>query len=92
MDLVEVEAIEAAQLAEHGRRMARNEAPETKPVPTTDTSGLSLEDRRALDEIRAMYRRLPPERLVVICARPPRGMERLLAVLAEEMGIRWPPS
>ena len=93
LDLAEVEAIEAAQVAEHGRRLARQEA-EKAPVPQlepADASGLSREDRKALDEIRAMYRRLPPERLAVICARPPRGMEKLFAVLAEESGIRGPP-
>ena len=93
LELHEVEAIEAAQVAEHGRRLARAEAKASKAEPTSaaDTSGLSREDRKALDEIRAMYRRLPPERLAVICARPPRGMEKLFAVLAEESGIRGPP-
>ena len=89
LELHEVEAIEAAQVAEHGRRMARAEAeqaPQRQPE-SADASGLSREDRKALDEIRAMYRRLPPERLAVICARPPRGMEKLFAVLAREAGL-----
>ena len=93
LELHEVEAIEAAQVAEHGRRMARAEAetaPEPQPEPA-DASGLSREDRKALDEIRAMYRRLPPERLAVICARPPRGMEKLFAVLAREAGLPEQP-
>ena len=93
LELHEVEAIEAAQVAEHGRRLARAEA-ETAPRPQSepaDASGLSREDRKALDEIRAMYRRLPPERLAVICARPPRGMERLFAVLAKEVGLPEQP-
>jgi hypothetical protein len=95
LELHEVEAIEAAQVAEHGRRMARQEAAKApqpaKAEPASDASGLSREDRKALDEIRAMYRRLPPERLVAICRTPPRGMEKLFAVLAEEIGIRGPP-
>ena len=93
LELHEVEAIEAAQVAEHGRRLARQEA-EKAPVPQlepADASGLSREDRKALDEIRAMYRRLPPERLAVICARPPRGMEKLFAVLAREAGLPAQP-
>ena len=94
LELHEVEAIEAAQVAEHGRRLARAEA-ETRPQPAkaepADASGLSREDRKALDEIRAMYRRLPPERLAVICARPPRGMEKLFAVLAKEAGLPEQP-
>ncbi len=91
LELHEVEAIEAAQVAEHGRRMARAEAaPQPRPEPA-DASGLSREDRKALDEIRAMYRRLPPERLAVICARPPRGMEKLFAVLAKEAGLPAQP-
>ena len=80
LELDEVEAIEAAQVAEHGRRRARAE-------PATG-AGLSPGDLRALSEIRAMYRRLPPERLVAMCSKPPRGMERLFAVLALEIGIR----
>ena len=84
MELDEVEAIEAAQVAAHGRRLARAEKAAAEPA----ASGLSREDQKALDEIRAMYRRLPPERLVAICQRPPRGMERLFAVLAEEIGLR----
>ncbi|HMU50411.1 MAG TPA: hypothetical protein PKA13_11605 [Geminicoccaceae bacterium] len=84
LELDEVEAIEAAQVAEHGRRQAKAGS---KPAES-QSSGLSLEDRKALDEIRAMYRRLPPERLVAMCNRPPRGMERLFAVLAEEIGLR----
>ena len=84
MELDEVEAIEAAQVAEHGRRLARAVKAAAEPA----AAGLSREDRKALDEIRAMYRRLPPERLVAICNRPPRGMERLFAVLAEEIGLR----
>ena len=91
LELHEVEAIEAAQVAEHGRRMARAEkAPQPQTEPA-DASGLSREDRKALDEIRAMYRRLPPERLAVICARPPRGMEKLFAVLAREAGLPEQP-
>ncbi len=89
-----MEAIEAAQVAEHGRRMARAEAAtvsEPEPTSAADTSGLSREDRKALDEIRAMYGRLPPERLALICARPPRGMERLFAVLAREAGLPEQP-
>ena len=82
LELDEVEAIEAAQVAEHGRRQAKAE-----PAGAT-ASGLSREDLKALDEIRAMYRRLPPERLAAMCARPPHGMERLFAVLAEEIGLR----
>ncbi|HMU52643.1 MAG TPA: hypothetical protein PKA13_22895, partial [Geminicoccaceae bacterium] len=84
MELDEVEAIEAAQVAEHGRRLARAEKAAAEPA----ASGLSREDRKALDEIRAMYRRLPPERLVAICQRPPRGMEKLFAMLAGEIGLR----
>ena len=92
LDLAEVEAIEAAQVAEHGRRLARAETvSEPEPTPAADASGLSREDRKALDEIRAMYRRLPPERLAVICARPPRGMEKLFAVLAREAGLPAKP-
>ena len=71
--------------------MARAEkAPQPQTEPA-DASGLSREDRKALDEIRAMYRRLPPERLAVICARPPRGMEKLFAVLAREAGLPEQP-
>ena len=84
MELDEVEAIEARQVAEHGRRLAKA-APGPEPA---GGHGLSAGDLQALREIRAMYRRLPPERLVAICQRPPRGMERLFAVLAEEIGIR----
>ena len=84
MELDEVEAIEAAQVAAHGRRLARAEPAAAEPA----ASGLSREDMKALDEIRAMYRRLPPERLVAMCKKPPRGMEKLFAVLAEEIGIR----
>ena len=82
LELDEVEAIEAAQVAEHGRRQARAEPAEAP------ASGLSREDLKALDEIRAMYRRLPPERLAAMCNRPPRGMEKLFAILGEEIGIR----
>ena len=82
LELDEVEAIEAVQVAEHGRRQAK--AGPAEP----SASGLSREDQKALDEIRAMYRRLPPERLVVMCSKPPRGMERLFAVLALEIGVR----
>ncbi len=95
LELHEVEAIEAAQVAEHGRRLARQEAEKTpepvKAEPASDASGLSREDLKALDEIRAMYRRLPPERLVVICKTPPRGMEKLFAVLAREIGLPEQP-
>ena len=94
LELHEVEAIEAAQVAEHGRRLARPEAekaPQSAKAEPTDASGLSREDRKALGEIRAMYRRLPPERLAVICARPPRGMEKLFAVLAREAGLPAQP-
>ena len=84
LELDEVEAIEAAQVAEHGRRQARAEAEPSKPRG----NGLFREDLKALDEIRAMYRRLPPERLVAMCERPPRGMEKLFAVLALEVGLR----
>ena len=90
LELHEVEASEAAQVAEHGRRLARQEAekaPQPAKAEPADASGLSREDRKALDEIRAMYRRLPPERLAVICARPPRGMEKLFVVLAREAGL-----
>ena len=94
LELHEVEAIEAAQVAEHGRRLARQEAekaPQPAKAEPADAFGLSREDRKALDEIRAMYRRLPPERLAVICARPPRGMEKLFAVLAREAGLPAEP-
>ncbi len=84
LELDEVEAIEAAQVAEHGRRQAKAEAEPAEPR----TSGLSREDLKALDEIRAMYRRLPPERLVAMCSKPPRGMAKLFAVLAMEIGLR----
>ncbi len=85
LELDEVEAIEARQVAEHGRRQAKAEA---GPSSEAAASGLSREDLKALDEIRAMYRRLPPERLVAMCKKPPRGMEKLFAVLAGEIGLR----
>jgi hypothetical protein len=71
-----------------------SKAPSSKPeaaFPDPDPE-LSPADLQALSEIRAMYRRLPPERLVSICRRPPKGMERLFAVLAKESGIggAWP--
>ena len=88
LELDEVEAIEAAQVAAHGRRQARAEgAAPAKPRG----NGLSRDDLKALDEIRAMYRRLPPERLVAMCSKPPRGMEKLFAVLAEEIGLPAKP-
>ena len=74
LELDEVEAIEARQVAERARKAASH-----------DLSGGDLE---ALSEIRAMYRRLPPERLVAMCEKPPKGMERLFAVLGEEIGVR----
>ena len=85
LELDEVEAIEAAQVAEHGRRQAKAEPAEPS------ASGLSREDLKALDEIRAMYRRLPPERLAAMCKKPPRGMEKLFAVLALEIGLSAKP-
>ena len=88
MELDEVEAIEAAQVAAHGRRQARAD---TAPAGEAATSGLSREDLKALDEIHAMYRRLPPERLVAMCKKPPRGMEKLFAVLAGEIGLPAKP-
>ena len=67
------------------------ESPAAKARPakpkSTSEPGLSPLDLKALSEIRAMYRRLPPERLVAICKRPPRGMEKLFAVLAREIGV-----
>jgi hypothetical protein len=38
-----------------------------------------------------MYRRLPPERLIAMCKAPPKGMERLFAVLAQEIGLKAQP-
>ncbi len=83
LELEEVEAIEAAQVAERARKAAADDR--------KSADGLSPGDLRALDEIRAMYRRLPPERLVAMCNKPPRGMERLFAVLALEIGLPAKP-
>ena len=85
LELDEVEAIEARQVAERARKTAPSE-----PKPATG-HGLSAGDLEALNEIRAMYRRLPPERLVAMCNKPPRGMERLFAVLGEEIGMPAKP-
>ena len=78
LELDEVEAIEARQVAERARK--------TAPAQSA-AYGLSAGDLQALSEIRAMYRRLPPERLAAMCSKPPKGMERLFAVLAEEIGL-----
>jgi hypothetical protein len=81
LELDELDEIEARQVA---LAQALTTAPEPEPE-------LSPEDLQALDEIRAMYRKLPPDRLQNICKRPPRGMERLFAVLARENGLAsWP--
>jgi hypothetical protein len=81
LELDELDEIEARQVA---LAPPLTTAPEPEPE-------LSPEDLQALDEIRAMYRKLPPERLQNICRRPPRGMERLFAVLARENGLgSWP--
>jgi hypothetical protein len=82
-EIEEVEAIELRQV-ELGARLRA--AAEPAPVPACD-DGLSAGDRKALGEIRSMYRRLPPERLVAMCKAPPKGMERLFAVLAREIGV-----
>jgi hypothetical protein len=96
LELEEVEAIEAGQVAAAAARMAAPRPEPKAPSPQSTAQPaepeLSPEDLQALQEIRAMYRRLPPERLAGICKRPPRGMERLFAVLAREIGIgaAWP--
>ena len=64
---------------------ARKAVPEAAPATG---HGLSPGDLEALNEIRTMYRRLPPERLVAMCRKPPRGIEKLFAVLVLEIGIR----
>ena len=99
----EVDAIEAAQVAyrravvaqekEDAARAAEPKpaAPKPKvkaPEPAASSEPpLSPLDLKALGEIRAMYQLLPPERLVAMCKRPPRGMERLFAILAREIGV-----
>ena len=83
LELDEVEAIEARQVAEHGRRLA-SAAPGPQPATGHD---LSAGDLQALREIRAMYQRLPPGRLAAMCRKPPRGMETLFAILGEEIGM-----
>jgi hypothetical protein len=90
-EIEEVEAIELRQVELGARLRAAAEA-EAEPVPTpAGEPGLSAGDRKALDEIRAMYRRLPPGRLVAMCQAPPRGMEKLFAVLAREIGLKAQP-
>ncbi len=81
LELDEVEAIEAAQVAERARKTVPSES------SPAGAQGLSPGDLQALNEIRAMYRRLPPERLAAMCKKPPRGMERLFAILGEEIGV-----
>ena len=83
LELDEVEAIEAAQVAERARKAV--------PAGPAAGHGLSPGDLEALNEIRAMYHRLPPERLVAMCNKPPRGMERLFAVLAAEICLPAKP-
>ena len=103
MEIEEVDAIEAAQVAyrwaveaQEAEDAAKAEAAKASPPPkkskpekpNSETGhGLSALDLKALDEIRAMYRLLPPERLVSICKRPPRGMEKLFAILGREIGV-----
>jgi hypothetical protein len=86
-EIEEVEAIELRQV-ELGARLRAEEEEEagSAPLPAGE-AGLSTADSKALDEIRSMYRRLPPERLVAMCKAPPRGMEKLFAVLAREIGL-----
>ena len=75
-----------AQEEEDAAKAAEPKATQPEPAASSEPP-LSPLDLKALDEIRAMYRLLPPERLVSICKRPPRGMERLFAILAREIGV-----
>ena len=60
-------------------------------APLAPDAVLSREDNQVLAEIREMYRKVPLERLRAMCARPPRGMETIFAVLAFENGLgAWP--
>jgi hypothetical protein len=66
-------------------------APKHQPLPLAPDAVLSADDVQTLNEVRAMYRRLPRERLQAICRTPPKGMERIFAVLAFENGLGgWP--
>jgi hypothetical protein len=93
-EIEEVEAIELRQVVAGARLRAAAEArqaqtPSSTPpeTPSAAATELSPADLKALDGIRAMYQRLPPERLVAMCQAPPRGMEKLFAVLAREIGV-----
>ena len=60
-------------------------------APLAPDAVLSLDDNQVLAEIREMYRKVPLERLRAMCATPPRGMEKIFAVLAFENGLgAWP--
>ena len=60
-------------------------------LPLAPDAVLSRDDLQTLNEVRAMYRKLPRERLLAICRTPPRGMERIFAVLAFENNLgAWP--
>jgi hypothetical protein len=60
-------------------------------APLAPDAVLSADDVQTLSEVRAMYRRLPRQRLQAICKAPPKGMERIFAVLAFENGLGgWP--
>ena len=60
-------------------------------LPLAPDAILSRDELQTLAEVRAMYRLLPEDRLRRICATPPKGMEKIFAVLAFENGIGgWP--